>query len=84
MLPRGLTHCRAVARVGDDLSGLRHPDRPHIRLYSDDDDGEIITYGDLWAEAGMRAAGLLELGLRRGDTVVLMLVTVTKWSGFKA
>ncbi len=52
-----------------------HPERPHIRLYSDHDDGEIITYGDLWAAAERTAAGLLALGLDRGETVVIMLPT---------
>ncbi|MBL6954591.1 MAG: AMP-binding protein [Alphaproteobacteria bacterium] len=52
-----------------------HPDRPHIRLYSDHDDGEIITYGDLWAEAERTAAGLLDLALGHGEAVIIMLAT---------
>ena len=52
-----------------------HPERPHIRLYSDHDDGEVITYGDLWAEAGRTAAALLGLGLEQGKAVVIMLPT---------
>ncbi len=52
-----------------------HPERPHIRLYSDDDDGEVITYGDLWKEAESTAAGLLELGQGLGEAVVIMLPT---------
>ncbi|MDP6875121.1 MAG: AMP-binding protein [Alphaproteobacteria bacterium] len=53
----------------------RHPDRPHIRLYDDHDDGEVISYGELWAEAEKTAAGLLELGLGHGEAVVIMLAT---------
>ncbi len=52
-----------------------HPDRPHIRLYSDDDDGEVITYGGLWAGAEKVASGLQQLGLRPGESVVIMLAT---------
>lgn len=52
-----------------------HPERPHIRLYSDHDDGEIITYGDLWGAAEKTAAGLLALGLDRGEAVIIMLPT---------
>ena len=50
-----------------------HPDRPHIRLYSDDDDGEIITYGDLAKGAAKVAKGLQELGLNPGESVMIML-----------
>jgi len=50
-----------------------HPDRPHIRLYSDDDDGEIITYGDLRNGAGKIAKGLQGLGLEPGESVMIML-----------
>ena len=28
VLARGLSHCRTVARVGDEFSGLRHPEKP--------------------------------------------------------
>ncbi|MBE9519770.1 MAG: AMP-binding protein, partial [Proteobacteria bacterium] len=52
-----------------------HPDRPHIRLYSDQDDGEIITYHDLWQGAEKIAAGLLHFGLEAGESVLIMLPT---------
>jgi len=52
-----------------------HPDRPHIRLYSDEDDGEVVTYGDLWQEAVLVAAGLQQHGLCSGEAVVIMLPT---------
>ncbi|NLC71354.1 MAG: AMP-binding protein [Desulfuromonadaceae bacterium] len=54
---------------------LVHPDRPHIRLYHDEDDGEVITYGELFREAQTLASGLLNLDLRPGETVVIMLPT---------
>ena len=50
-----------------------HPDRPHIRLYSDDDDGEIITYGNLRDGAEKIARGLQGLGLKAGESVMIML-----------
>jgi len=52
-----------------------HPERIHIRLYSDDDDGETISYGELLAQAQRRAAGLQALGVQPRETVVLMLPT---------
>ena len=52
-----------------------HPDRPHIRLYSDHDEGEIITYGELWAAAQRTAADLRARDLGQGDAVVIMLNT---------
>jgi len=52
-----------------------HPDRPHIRLYNDEDDGEIITYGKLGEGARAVAAGLQEKGLLPGDSVSIMLPT---------
>ncbi len=50
-----------------------HADRPHIRLYSDDDDGDIITYGDLRQGAGRIARGLQGLDLTPGEAVLIML-----------
>jgi acyl carrier protein len=52
-----------------------HPDRLHIRFFSDNDEGETITYGELWREAGAVAAGLQHMGLAAGDRVLLMLPT---------
>lgn len=52
-----------------------HPDRPHIRLYSDEGDGEIITYRQLGDGAKAIAAGLQEKGLLPGDPVSIMLPT---------
>jgi acyl carrier protein len=52
-----------------------HPDRPHIRLYSDEGEGEVITYRQLGIGARAIAAGLQEKGLLPGDTVSIMLPT---------
>ncbi|HNY50164.1 MAG TPA: AMP-binding protein [Smithella sp.] len=52
-----------------------HPDRPHIRLYSDEGDGEIITYRELADGAQAAAAGLQEKGLLPGEAVSIMLPT---------
>ncbi|MFT4561319.1 MAG: 1-acyl-sn-glycerol-3-phosphate acyltransferase [Gammaproteobacteria bacterium] len=53
----------------------RHPERPHIQLYDDYTDGEIITYGGLWQTALSVAGGLQSHGLLAGETVALMLPT---------
>jgi 1-acyl-sn-glycerol-3-phosphate acyltransferase len=53
----------------------KHPDRPHIRLYSDQDDDKIITYLDLWSGAELVASGLQHFGLEPGGSVFIMLPT---------
>lgn len=50
------------------------PDRVQIHLL-DEDSGRDITYGQLLETASRVAAGLLEAGLRRNDTVAIMLPT---------
>ena len=52
-----------------------HPDRPHIRLYSDEDEGRVITYGQLWQGAEQVARGLQQHGLNSGESVLIMLPT---------
>ena len=52
-----------------------HPDRPHIRFYSDDDKDDVITYLELWNEAELVASGLQHLGLAPGESVLIMLPT---------
>ncbi len=52
-----------------------HPDRPHIRLYSDDGEGEVITFQDLKTGAEKVAAGLQQGNLQPGQSVVIMLPT---------
>jgi 1-acyl-sn-glycerol-3-phosphate acyltransferase len=51
------------------------PDRLHIYLYGDAGGAEEITYAELRRGAVAVAAGLQERGLRRGQTVALMLPT---------
>lgn len=53
----------------------RHPDRPHITLYSDDGERQTITYGDLMREASEVAAGLAARDLAPKQPVALMLQT---------
>ncbi len=50
------------------------PDRVHIHLL-EDDSGQDITYGQLLETASRVAAGLSAAGLRRNDTVAIMLPT---------
>ncbi len=53
----------------------REPDRPHVFLRDDDGSTTMVTYGRLLTEALAVAGGLGDLGVRRGDTVALMLPT---------
>ena len=50
-----------------------HPDRPHIRFYQDNGDGEIITFKDLKENGARIAGGFLKRGLKTGEPVALML-----------
>lgn len=59
-----------------------HPDRPHIRFYSDEGEGDTLTYGRLMEGARALATGLLERDLKRGDRVAIMLPT--EWNYFFA
>ncbi len=53
----------------------RHPDRPHIRFYSDNDEGLTLTYHQLHTEAVKVASGLQNAGLQPGQMVAIMLPT---------
>ena len=53
----------------------RHPDRPHIRFYNDDDREDLLSYRQLFDGAQKVAAGLLQLGFTAGETAVIMLPT---------
>ena len=53
----------------------KHPDRPHIKLFSETGEGEVLTFADLSQEAKKLASGLQQKGLGRGDTVAIMLPT---------
>ena len=52
----------------------RDPARVHVHLL-DQDHGHDISHGQLYASASQIAAGLAESGLRRGETVAIMLPT---------
>src|SRR5207245_1892226 len=51
------------------------PDRPHVYLREEDGHEITITYGHLLSEAAAIAGGLRARGVRRGETVALMLPT---------
>jgi acyl carrier protein len=51
------------------------PDRTHVRLLGDAGAVEELTYGTLWREASVVAAGLRERRLPPGSTVAIMLPT---------
>jgi acyl-CoA synthetase (AMP-forming)/AMP-acid ligase II len=51
------------------------PDAVHIHLWHDDGQVEPITYGDLFNGAAAVARSLQARGLRRGETVAMMLPT---------
>lgn len=52
-----------------------HPERPHIRFYSDEGEGGIITYGQLREKAIVLASGLQHSGILPGDRVAIMLAS---------
>ena len=52
-----------------------HPDRHHIRFYSDDEEGEVMTYRTLMNGASGVAAALQNGGLKPGGRVAIMLPT---------
>jgi acyl carrier protein len=54
---------------------IKHPERPHIRFYSDQDEEKIITYLELWDQAERVASGLQHFGLAPGESVLIMLPT---------
>ncbi|MCW9004018.1 MAG: AMP-binding protein [Gammaproteobacteria bacterium] len=52
-----------------------HPNRPHIQMYTDKGDGEVITYQQLKHKAMCVAGGLQQRGLKPAEPVALMLPT---------
>ena len=54
---------------------LRQAQRPHIYLYGDGEEPEVITYGALADGARALAAGLQARGILPGQTVAIMLPT---------
>jgi len=53
----------------------QHPERPQTFMREDDGGEHVIRYADLLDGARRVAGGLRERGVRRGDTVALMLPT---------
>lgn len=58
----------------------RHPESVHITVCGEPRD-ETITYDQLWNDARGIAGGLQQMGIRRGDTVALMLPTSPDYFG---
>nr|NIR58713.1 AMP-binding protein [Gammaproteobacteria bacterium] len=52
-----------------------HAERPHVRIYGDTGEGEVISYGRLAERARAMAAGLQARGIAAGEPVALMLPT---------
>jgi acyl carrier protein len=73
-----------AAAVPPDLASLvdviewhakAHPERVHLRLYEDENEGEALTYGALLDESRTIAAGLQARDVGPGETVAIMLPT---------
>ena len=54
---------------------IQHADRPHVYLYGDTEQAELITYANLADGAHAIANGLQEQGLSPGESVAIMLPT---------
>jgi acyl carrier protein len=67
-------HAQTLMEVLDWHAG-NHPNRSHIRLYSDEHEGDVLTYQQLSDGATLLAAGLQYRGLQTGEPVVIMLPT---------
>ena len=59
-----------------DVIAAEHPDRPGLRIVSDDGSDVSLSYGSLSARSAQVANWLRGLGVRRGDRVLLMLGNV--------
>jgi len=57
----------------------KYPDRPHIQFYTDQGDGEVISYGQLHKRALEVAIGLQQLELQPHQTVAIMLPTSAEY-----
>ncbi|QTF93883.1 AMP-binding protein [Halomonas sp. BM-2019] len=53
----------------------RHPERPHLHIYTGDDSAQTLSYADLEDGARVIATALLRRGVSPGDRVALMLPT---------
>jgi len=67
----------AVATIHEALwrRAEREPERPQVFLHEDDGTERIVTYADLLEAARLVAGGQREAGVRRGETIALMLPT---------
>ena len=70
-----LPHGAATLTEVLDFHARVHPERPHIRLYSDEGEGETLSYRALKEGAERLAAGLQRQGFEPGRSAVLMLPT---------
>jgi acetyl-CoA synthetase len=59
-----------------DVIAAEHPDRPALRILSDDGSDVSLSYGSLSSRSSQVAAWLQGLGVGRGDRVLLMLGNV--------
>jgi hypothetical protein len=59
-----------------DVIAAEHPDRPGLRIVSDDGSDVSLSYGSLAGRSAQVANWLRGLGVRRGDRVLLMLGNV--------
>src|ERR1700732_2633307 len=59
-----------------DVIAAEHPDRPGLRIVSDDGSDVSLSYGSLSGRSAQVANWLRGLGVRRGDRVLLMLANV--------
>ena len=59
-----------------DVIAAEHPDRPGLRIVSDDGSDVSLSYGSLSARSAQVANWLRGLGVRRGDRMLLMLGNV--------
>lgn len=57
------------------LYAENEPNRPHIYLQDENGDEQKLTYGDLYKNAKALAQGLIEKGIKPGETVAIMLPT---------
>ena len=70
-----LPHGAATLTEVLDFHARVHPERSHIRLYSDEGEGQTLSYRALKEGAERIAAGLQQQGFEPGRSAVLMLPT---------
>jgi acetyl-CoA synthetase len=59
-----------------DVSAAEHPERPALRIVSDDGSDVSVSFGSMSARSARVANWLRGLGVRRGDRMLLMLGNV--------